>query len=278
MTRAIRIAILWIGLAGSWAHSALAEEDGRFIVLASTTSTQNSGLFDAILPLFRASSGIEVRVVAVGTGQAVRLAERGDADVLLVHDRASEDRFVEAGHGVERHALMHNDFVIVGPASDPAKVSGMKDAADALSRIAAAEAPFASRGDNSGTHKAELRLWKEAGIDPTAASGTWYRETGAGMGATLNTAAAMEAYALCDRATWLSFGNPGTLEIEIEGDPRLFNPYGVILVDSKRQPHVKAQEGQALIDWLLSTAGQDAIGNFRVNGQVLFVPDARPRD
>ena len=278
MMRVIRISVLLIGLLVSGAFSARAGEDRRFIVLASTTSTQNSGLFDAILPSFQASSGIEVRVVAVGTGQAIRLAQRGDADVLLVHDRVSEDRFVEEGHGVERHALMHNDFVIVGPAGDPAKVSGMKDAAEALSRIAGAEALFVSRGDDSGTHKAELRLWKEAGVDPAAASGTWYRETGAGMGATLNTAAGMGAYALCDRGSWLAFANRGNLRIEIEGDPRLFNPYGVILVDSKRHTHVKAREGQALIDWLLSPAGQGAIGDFRVKGQALFVPDARPQD
>jgi tungstate transport system substrate-binding protein len=248
-----------------------------FITLASTTSTENSGLFDAILPRFEERSGIEVRVVAVGTGAALRMAREGDADVLLVHDRASEERLVADGWGVERHDLMYNDFVLVGPGADPAKIRGLDDVAKALQAVAASQVPFASRGDDSGTHKAELRLWKAAGVDPSAASGTWYRETGAGMGATLNTSADMGAYALTDRGTWLSFRNRGALEILVEGDPRLFNPYGVILVDPEHHPHVKAREGQAFIDWLISAEGQGAIGAFRLEGGQVFHPSASPK-
>jgi tungstate transport system substrate-binding protein len=248
--------------------------DERFIIVASTTSTENSGLFDAILPSFREDSGIEVRVVAVGTGQAIRLARRGDADVLLVHDRASEERFVAEGFGVERHPLMHNDFVIVGPASDLAKVNGSKDAPKALLEISKSKSPFASRGDDSGTHKAEMRIWKAAGYDPSAASGKWYRETGSGMGATLNTAAGMGAYALADRGTWLSFKNRRNLGIVVEGDPRLYNPYGIILVNAAKHPHVKTADGQAFIEWMLSEKGQRAIRSFEVSGEVLFFPDA----
>lgn len=256
---------------GVWA--AVAAEAGTFITLASTTSTDNSGLLDAILPDFTAESGIAVRVVAVGTGQALRLARNGDADVLLVHDRASEDRFVADGWGVERHAVMHNDFVIVGPKADPAQVRGIGDVGSALARIADQRSPFVSRGDDSGTHKAELRLWQAARRDPAASSGGWYRETGAGMGATLNTAAAMGAYVFVDRGTWLAFKNRLELEILVVGDPRLLNPYGIILVNPKRHPHVKADAGQAFIDWLISARGQRAIGRFRVNGDVLFIPD-----
>jgi len=250
-----------------------AADAATFITLASTTSTDNSGLLDAILPQFKAESGIAVRVVAVGTGQALRLARNGDADVLLVHDRASEERFVAEGWGVERHAVMHNDFVIVGPKADPARLRGLVDVGKALARIADQEMPFTSRGDDSGTHKAELRLWGVAERDPVASSGTWYRETGSGMGATLNTAAAMNAYAFVDRGTWLAFKNRLELEVLVVGDPKLRNPYGVILVNPKRHPHVKAEAGQALIDWLLSDAGQRAIGAFRINGEVLFVPN-----
>jgi len=247
----------------------------RFITVASTTSTANSGLLDYILPMFQQKTGIEVRVVAVGTGQAMRIARNGDADVLLVHHRPSEEAFVADGFGVERIEVMANDFIIVGPADDPVAVRGMKDAAAALSRIAGAEAPFASRGDDSGTHKKELGLWKEAKVDPTAASGTWYRETGSGMGATLNTAAAMNAYALADRGTWLSFANPGELTVLVKGDDRLLNPYAVILVNRDKHPHVKADDGQAFIDWLVSAEGQEAIGSFRINGERLFKPIAR---
>lgn len=250
-----------------------AEDAERFITLASTTSTDNSGLLDAILPEFEAETGIAVRVVAVGTGQALRLARRGDADVLLVHDRASEERFVAEGWGVERHAVMHNDFVIIGPKADPAQLRGLASVAEALAKIADQQRPFTSRGDDSGTHKAELRLWRAAQRDPSAFSGKWYRETGSGMGATLNTAAAMGAYVFVDRGTWLAFKNRLDLEILVVGDPLLLNPYGVILVNSERHSHVKAEAGQAFIDWLLSAQGQQAIGDFRVNGEVLFVPD-----
>ena len=247
--------------------------DESFIVVASTTSTQNSGFFDYIVPRFRGETGIAVRVVAVGTGQALRLARNGDADVLLVHHRSSEERFVAAGFGVRRFNVMANEFVIVGPASDPAAVRGSTDAARALRRIAGAKTPFLSRGDDSGTHKRELELWRAAEIDARRASGTWYREAGAGMGATLNSAAAMAAYTLTDGATWLAFGNKAGLAVLFEGDPGLANPYGVILVNPKRHPHVKAALGQAFIDWLVGPKGQAAIAAFRIGGQRAFVPD-----
>ena len=257
-----------------------------FITVASTTSTQNSGLFDHILPQFTRTTGIGVRVVAVGTGQAIRLARNGDADVLLVHHRPSEDRFVAEGHGIERQDVMYNDFVIVGPAADPAAIQGLDDAVAALRRAAAAAttaaasaaAPstiFVSRGDDSGTHKKERGLWDAAGIDPTGASGDWYRETGSGMGATLNIASAMEAYTLADRGTWMSFKNKGGLEVMLEGDPRLFNPYGVILVNPARHPHTKATEGRRFIEWLTSAAGQNAIASFKSAGETLFHPNPR---
>jgi tungstate transport system substrate-binding protein len=247
----------------------------QFITVASTTSTENSGLFGELLPKFREQTGIEVRVVAVGTGQAIKLAENGDADVLFVHHEDSEEQFVAEGFGIERHEVMYNDYVIVGPGSDPAGVKGSKDVVDALRKIAAAEAPFASRGDDSGTHKAELALWGEAGIDTAGASGSWYRETGSGMGPTLNTAAGMDAYGLTDRGTWLSFENRQNLEIVVEGDPRLFNQYGIILVDPEKHPHVKAELGQEFIDWVISDEGQQAIGAFRINGQQAFFPNAK---
>ncbi len=244
------------------------------ITLASTTSTENSGLFAHLLPQFTQSTGITVRVVAVGTGQALRIARNGDADVLLVHHRPSEEAFVAEGYGLRRHDVMYNDFVVVGPRADPAALRGLDDAAAALARVAAARAPFASRGDDSGTHKKELGLWAAAGLDPSTASGSWYRETGSGMGATLNAAAAMGAYALSDRATWRAFANKGDLEVLVEGDERLFNPYGVILVNPARHPHVHAREGQAFIDWLVSNEGQAAIADFRVDGRQLFFPNA----
>ena len=252
-----------------------ARAEARFITVASTTSTENSGLFAHILPRFTAASGIEVRVVAVGTGQAIKLAKNGDADVLLVHHTPSEEAFVAEGFGVERFDVMYNDFVLVGPRSDPAGVRAWGDAPAALARIAAAEATFASRGDDSGTHKTELGLWRAAGVDAAAASGTWYRETGSGMGATLNTASAMDAYALTDRATWLRFANKGNLEILVEGDPELFNQYGVILVSPERHPHVKAADGEAFIKWLTSPAGQAAIEAYRIEGAQAFFPNAR---
>ena len=246
----------------------------RFIVVQSTTSTQNSGLYRHILPMFREKTGIEVRVVAVGTGQAIRNAANGDGDVLLVHARAAEERFVADGYGVARFDVMYNDFVVVGPPADPAGVEGMTDAVAALEKIAQAEAVFASRGDDSGTHKAELRLWTEAGVDVQAASGGWYRETGSGMGTTLNTGIGMGAYVMTDRATWVSFGNKGAHRIVVEGDPRLVNQYGIIPVNPAKHPNVKADLGQRFVDWVLSREGQAAIGSFTVDGQQLFFPNA----
>jgi tungstate transport system substrate-binding protein len=245
----------------------------KFIVVQSTTSTQNSGLFDFILPKFTAKTGIEVRVVAVGTGQALKNAANGDGDVLFVHAKPAEEKFVADGFGVKRFDVMYNDFVIVGPDKDPAGVGGMKDANAALQKIAAAKAPFASRGDDSGTHKMEQALWKAAGIAPAKAAGGWYRETGSGMGATLNTAAGMGAYALTDRATWIAFKNKAGLKIQIEGDARLFNQYGVILVNPKKHAKVKAEEGQAFVDWLIGPEGQQAIAGYKQNGQQLFFPN-----
>jgi tungstate transport system substrate-binding protein len=269
VTRACALLLCLTLLAGA------AQAQNRFITLASTTSTENSGLFGHILPKFTAATGIAVRVVAVGTGQALRLARNGDADVLLVHHRPSEEAFVAEGYGVARHDVMANDFVLVGPGPAPAGIGGSADAAAALAAIADAAALFVSRGDDSGTHKKERELWLAAGRDPASASGTWYREAGAGMGATLNTAAAMAAYTLADRATWTSFRNKGDLAIAVEGDPRLFNPYGVILVNPERHPHVKTTDGQAFIDWLLSVEGQAVIAAFEVDGQQMFFPQAR---
>ena len=246
----------------------------RFITVASTTSTQNSGLYEHILPNFTTRTGIAVRIVAVGTGQAIKLARNGDADVLFVHHKASEERFVADGFGVERFDVMYNDFVLVGPKADPAGVRDAADTSDALARIAAANSPFTSRGDNSGTHKKERELWQVAEVDVSTQSGSWYRETGSGMGATLNTAAGMDAYALTDRATWFKFKNRGTLEILAEDDEQIFNQYGVILVNPARHPHVKHDLGQAFIDWLLSKDGQSAIGAYRLQGQQAFFPNA----
>ena len=246
----------------------------RFITVASTTSTQNSGLYEHILPNFTTRTGIAVRIVAVGTGQAINLARNGDADVLFVHHKASEERFVADGFGVERFDVMYNDFVLVGPKADPAGVRDAADTSDALARIAAANSPFTSRGDNSGTHKKERELWQVAEVDVSMQSGSWYRETGSGMGATLNTAAGMDAYALTDRATWFKFKNRGTLEILAEDDERMFNQYGVILVNPARHPHIKHDLGQAFIDWLLSKDGQSAIGEYRLEGQQAFFPNA----
>jgi len=247
----------------------------RFITVASTTSTENSGLFQYLLPLFRHDTGIEARVVAVGTGQAIALAQRGDADVLLVHHKPSEEQFVAEGFGVTRHDVMYNDFVLVGPQAAPAGIKGITDVAAALAQIAARHAVFVSRGDDSGTYKLELSLWQTTGVNMTAASGTWYRETGAGMGGTLNIASGLEAYTLTDRGTWISFKNRGKLAILVEGDPRLFNQYGVILVNPAKHKHVKAKDGQAFIDWLLSDRGQQAIAAFRIEGERAFFPNAR---
>jgi len=247
----------------------------KSIILQSTTSTANSGLYDHLLPLFTGKSGIQVNVVAVGTGQAIKNALNGDGDVLLVHAKPAEEKFVADGYGVKRFDVMYNDFVIVGPSSDPAKIGGSHDAAQALAEIARSQSVFLSRGDNSGTHQKELALWKSAGVDPSGASGDWYRETGTGMGATLNTAVGMDAYTLTDRGTWLSFKNKGDLQILAAGDPALFNQYGVILVNPEKHPHVKAAEGQAFIDWILSDNGQRAIANYTIDGQQLFFPNAK---
>lgn len=252
-------------------QASLAEE--KFITVASTTSTEQSGLFGHLLPLFTRKTSIEVRVVAQGTGQALQTASRGDADVVFVHDPASEMKFVEQGYGVKRYPVMYNDFVLVGPAADPAGIKGMTDAPAALAKIAAAEAIFASRGDDSGTHKAELRLWKAAGLTPPKGQ-AWYRETGSGMGPTLNTAAGLAAYALTDRGTWLAFANKQDLVIIVESDARLRNQYGAILVDPRKHPHVKAELGQAFIDWLISPEGQQAIADYKIGGEQLFFPNA----
>lgn len=270
LLRKIRLLmLLGIAIFAQLAHSA-----DRFITLASTTSTQNSGLFDYLLPRYTEQTGIEVRVIAVGTGQAIKLAERGDADVLLVHDKAGEMRFLGEGHGVSRREVMYNDYVIVGSARDPAGVRGLNDAAEALSRIAGAGADFVSRGDDSGTHRQELRLWEAAGIDTQSVSGGWYKEVGAGMGATLNTAAGLGAYTLTDRATWATFRNRGDLVLLVEGDPRLFNQYAVVEINPALHPAVKTEEARQFADWLVSPAGQALIGAFTVDGQVLFFPNA----
>lgn len=265
------------GLAGLAGASSADPAPERYITVASTTSTENSGLFGHLLPIFLAKTGIAVRVVALGTGQALDVARRGDADVVFVHDRAAEEKFVAEGFGVARQDVMHNDFVLVGPQDDPARVAGGKDVAAALKRIQSAQAPFVSRGDRSGTHAAELRLWADAGVDLGASKGSWYRETGSGMGAALNTAAALDAYVLTDRGTWLAFTNRGSLDILVEGDERLFNQYGLILVNPTRHPHVKRADAQAFIDWLVSAQGQAAIAAFRINGEQAFFPDAHTK-
>jgi tungstate transport system substrate-binding protein len=248
----------------------------KSIIVQSTTSTANSGLYDYMLPMFKADTGITVNVVAVGTGQAIKNAQNCDGDVLLVHAKPSEEKFVGEGYGVKRFDLMYNDFVIVGPPADPAGVKGSTDAAAALAKIAASKALFASRGDNSGTYKKEMALWKAAGIDPKRDSGKWYREVGSGMGATLNTGLGMGAYVLTDRATWISFKNKGNFEILVEGDKALFNQYGVILINPEKCPNVKADLGQAFIDWLLSAKGQNVIRAYQLDGQQLFFPNADP--
>ncbi len=265
-----RLACALVGLSLVILAPAAVAQD-RSITVASTTSTEQSGLFGHILPLFEAQTGIGVRVVAQGTGQALETARRGDADVVFVHSRAAEEQFVAEGYGVARHGVMYNDFVIVGPSGDPAGIGGGTDAIAGLKAIAETGAAFASRGDDSGTHQAEIRLWDAAGVAP---DGAWYRETGSGMGPTLNVAAQLPAYTLTDRGTWISFRNRGNLEILVEGDERLFNSYGVILVDPRRHPHVKAEEGQAFIDWLTGAAGQEAIASYKIGGEQLFFPDA----
>ena len=263
----LRCLLLFVLALPAWAQT-------RYITVASTTSTEQSGLFKHLLPIFEKKTGVRVRVVAVGTGQALDIGRRGDADVVLVHAKALEEKFVTEGYGVKRHEVMYNDFIVIGPRADPAGIRGMKDSAGAFRKISEARAPFVSRGDKSGTHFAELEIWKSAGIDIGAARGPWYRETGQGMGPALNTAAAMDAYVLADRGTWGTFRNPGTLGILVEGDRRLFNQYGVMLVNPGKHLGVKRELGQAFIDWLISSEGQDAIGAYRPNGEQLFFPNA----
>jgi tungstate transport system substrate-binding protein len=259
-----------------WAVAAHAQQ--RPLTLASTTSTESSGLFAHLLPLFKEATGIEVRVVAVGSGQALALAARGDADAVLVHDRPGEDELVGKGHGIDRQDVMYNDFVIVGPASDPAGIRGMRDVRAAFAMIAAAQAPFASRGDDSGTYRTELRIWQAAGADLKSQGAPWYRELGSGMGATLNTATQMNAYALADRATWASFKNRGTLEIVVAGDPLLLNPYGSLRVNPAKGTHIMVEPARIWHEWLTSAQGRAAITSFKIDGeQVFFLPDQMPR-
>ena len=263
-------------LFGAIVNYAPASAQDRSIVVASTTSTQDSGLFGYLLPLFKAKTGIEVKVIAQGTGQALDTGRRGDADVVFVHAKQQEEKFLAEGFGVKRFDVMYNDFVLIGPKSDPAGVRG-KDIETALKTIRAKSAPFVSRGDKSGTHFAELALWKQAGIDIATAKGPWYREIGQGMGAALNTASAMDGYVLSDRGTWISFKNRGDLEISVEGDKRLFNQYGVMLVNPEKYPSVKKELGQTFVDWLVSQEGQAAIAGYRIDGQQLFFPDAEKK-
>jgi tungstate transport system substrate-binding protein len=265
--RALAAAVLLIGLSHANAQD-------RYIVVASTTSTEQSGLFSHLLPAFERDTGIKVRVVAVGTGQALDIGRRGDADVVFVHDRPAEDKFMAEGEGVRRYPVMYNDFVLIGPKSDPAKVAGGKDILAALRKVEVAKAPFVSRGDRSGTHAAELRYWKDAGVDIDKAKGPWYRDTGSGMGPALNTAAAMNAYILADRGTWLAFANRADLVVLVEGDRKLFNQYGVMLVNPQKHPNVKRELGQQFVDWLISSKGQGTIAAYRINGQQLFFPNA----
>ena len=253
-------------------NSAYAQE--KSIVLSSTTSTEQSGLFGFILPIFKMKSGIDVKVVAVGTGQALDIGRRGDADVVFVHDKPAEEKFVADGFATKRIEVMYNDFVLIGPKSDPAKIGGGKDIKVAFQKIATAQAPFVSRGDKSGTHAAELRYWKDSGVS-VAPTLSWYKETGSGMGPALNTASAMNGYILADRATWLSFKNRGDLTILVQGDPKLFNQYGVMLVNSAKFPHVKKAEGQEFIDWITSKNGQDVIASYQIGGEQLFFPNAK---
>lgn len=267
-----RRTLLALGALAALALPAAAQE--RTITVASTTSTEQSGLFGHMLPIFTRETGITVRVVALGTGQALDVGRRGDADVVFVHDRVAEERFVREGFGGPRRHVMYNDFVLIGPAADPARIAGLRDTPEALRRIAAARAPFVSRGDRSGTHAAELRLWRAAEVDPTAGRGQWYREVGQGMGPALNTSAAQNAYILADRGTWLNFRNRQELRILVEGDARLFNQYGVMLVNPQRHPHVRAADAQRFIDWIVSPTGQAAIAGYKIGGEQLFFPNA----
>ncbi|OCK58881.1 substrate-binding domain-containing protein [Bradyrhizobium sp. LMTR 3] len=265
---------LLIAATAALAFASHAVAQDKSIVVASTTSTQDSGLFGHILPMFKARTGIDVKVVAQGTGQALDTGRRGDADVVFVHAKPAEEKFVSEGFGIRRHPVMYNDFILIGPKSDPAGIKGSKDIVAALSAIKAKGADFISRGDKSGTHQAELNLWKIAGIDIAKDKGPWYKEIGQGMGAALNTASASNAYVLADRGTWLSFKNRGDLGIAVEGDKRLFNQYGVMLVNPEKHPSVKKDLGQHFIDWLVSSEGQKAIADYKINGEQLFYPNA----
>jgi len=267
-----RTTLALVTLLALGAGGAVAQD--KSIVVASTTSTQDSGLFGHILPLFKAKTGIDAKIVAQGTGQALDTGRRGDADVVFVHAKAQEEKFVADGFGVQRFDVMYNDFVLIGPKSDPAKIKGGKDVVAALKAINGAGAAFVSRGDKSGTHAAELALWKAAGLDPAGAKPAWYREIGQGMGAALNTSGAMGAYVLSDRGTWISFKNKGELDIVVEGDQKLFNQYGIILVNPAKHPNVKKELGQQFIDWVLSAEGQNAIRSYKIDGQQLFFPNA----
>ena len=249
----------------------------NFITVASTTSTEQSGLFKHLLPVFEKKTGTQVRVVALGTGQALDMARRGDADVVFVHARSAEEKFIAEGHGVKRFPVMYNDFVLVGPKADPAKVAGGRDILEALRKVKDANAPFVSRGDRSGTHMAELALWKQAGVDIEKEKGPWYRDTGQGMGAALNSASSMSAYILADRGTWISFRNRGDLAIVIEGDRKLFNQYGVMLVNPAKHAHVKKELGQAFIDWVISPEGQKTIADYKIGSEQLFFPNANDK-
>jgi len=268
--KALLSRVLCISILGAVPASA----QPRFITVASTTSTEQSGLFRHILPVFEKKSGIQVRVVALGTGQALDMARRGDADVVFVHAKSAEEKFVAEGYGVRRLPVMYNDFVLIGPKSDPARIAGSKDVLDALRRIKSAASPFVSRGDRSGTHMAEIELWRMAGIGIGKDRGPWYRDTGQGMGPALNTASSMNGYILADRGTWISFKNRGDLAILVEGDPRLFNQYGVILVNPEKHKHVKKEMGQAFIDWIVSPEGQKAIAGYKIGGEHLFFSNA----
>ncbi len=269
----LRAIFFFILISTNIAMLPLAYAQDKFIIVASTTSTQDSGLFKHLLPIFKAKTGIDVRVVAQGTGQALATAQKGDADVVFVHDKAAELKFVFDGFGVTRFDVMYNDFVVIGPKQDEANLAGKKDVIEGFKAIASKQASFVSRGDKSGTHAAELRYWKEANIDPAQYKSSWYKETGSGMGASLNIASAMNAYTFVDRGTWLSFKNRGDLKILLEGDTKLFNQYGIMLVNPQKHPHVKAELGQQFIDWVTSLEGQNAIANYKIEGQSLFFPN-----
>ena len=264
--------VLVLGVCAAFAGMAAAQEP--FINVASTTSTEQSGLFKYLLPEFQKDTGIAVRVVAVGTGQALDIGKRGDADVVFVHDKAAEEKWLAEGNGVKRYPVMYNDFVLIGPKSDPAHVAGGRNITAALKKISEAKPAFVSRADKSGTYSAELRLWKDAGVDIATAKGPWYRETGSGMGPALNTAAGLDAYILSDRGTWLNFHNRSNLTIVVEDDKRLFNQYGVMLVNPAKHPNVKKDLGQKFIDWLVSKRGQEVIASYKINGEQLFFPNA----